>query len=174
MIQKFKRKCALCGVNNSTLGGSPRDPVTHDHNGGYRGAYIILSVLSGGISRAKKLPECFLSVDDVVKGGKPLLSSATMRAGAAESPFHQTWGQGWLLELKPPLSLSLLVWINSLDYSGHLISLSVPCDQRFLIKTEGQKSRNIKNTHIIRTFSVPSLVFPQYSHTREATVMNTF
>ena len=64
--------------------------MTHDHNGSYRGAYIILSVLSGGISKAKKLPKCFLSVDDVVKGGKPLLSSATMRAGAAESPFHKT------------------------------------------------------------------------------------
>ena len=95
------------------------------------------------------------------------------RAGAAESPFHKTRGQGWLLELKPPLSLSLLVRINCLDYSGHLIRLSVPCDQRFLIKTESQKSRNIKNTYIMRTFSIPSLVFPQYSRTRESTVMNT-
>lgn len=52
--------------------------MTHVHNGDYRGGYIILSVLSGGISRAKKLPECFLSVDEAVKGGKPPLSSATM------------------------------------------------------------------------------------------------
>ena len=95
------------------------------------------------------------------------------RAGAAESPFHKTRGQGWLLELKPPLSFSLLVRINCLDYSGHLIRHSVPCDQRLLIKTESQKSRNIKNTYI-RTSSIPSLVFPQYSHTRESTVMNTF
>ena len=52
--------------------------MTHVHNGGYRGGYIISSVLFGGIYRAKKLPECFLSADDVAKGRKPPLSSATM------------------------------------------------------------------------------------------------